>query len=511
MKPVRSTASVLRSVRRSSLVGGSALLIGMGLFTATAGAATASGASPDRAAPLANPAVCSTYCDGTPVTKAKGDRLADGTTIYGRSIELHIDDRQAMGWAIIANGDPTDEVWLNRSFDGGKTWEDTRLGDTTIPAGLRTASTTMFNLNDPANNATGVVRACGKAGNVADIACTAWTGTATPPRPTTPARGAVDALIKLYNPTTGLFNTTGWWNSANALTGVIDYAQATGDHRYDWIIANTYEKNLTAQAGNFTNDYIDDTGWWALAWIRAYDLTHDKRYLQTAQVDVDYMWSYHDSTCGGGLWWSTAKTYKNAVTNELFIKASAELHNRIHGDTTYLDRSVSNWKWFQASGMINSDHMINDGLDNTTCKNNNGTTWSYNQGVILGGLNDLYAATHDHGYLTQAKALADASTRSTVLNPKGVLTEPCEATDCGGDGPTFKGVYVRNLGELNKTLKSSSYQSYLQRQGGVAWLRDRNPYNQYGVHWAGPVASISAATQASAVDAQVAAYPARGK
>lgn len=41
-----------------------------------------------------------------------------------------------MGWASITNGGPTDEVWLDRSFDGGRTWSSgSKLGDTTVPSG----------------------------------------------------------------------------------------------------------------------------------------------------------------------------------------------------------------------------------------------------------------------------------------------------------------------------------------------------------------------------------------
>ena len=47
------------------------------------------------------------------------------------------------------------------------------------------------------------------------------------------------------------------------------------------------------------------------------------------------------------------------------------------------DKALS---WFLASGMINQKHLINDGLNYNTCKNNNQTTWTYNQGVVLLGL-----------------------------------------------------------------------------------------------------------------------------
>jgi len=458
------------------------------------------------AASLSGGAIAATVSaddEGHPVDEAKEDRLADGATIFGRSIELHISDRDAMGWATIGNGDPTDEVWLDRSFDGGETVTDSRLGYTTIPEGSRGTTTLMYAIDDRENGVKGVLRACGKAGNRPDIVCTEWTGVEKPRQKGSPAKRAVHALVDLYDPETGLWKTTNWWNAANALTAVIDYQLATGDDSYEWIIANTYEKNIDAQGGRFTNDYIDDTGWWALAWIRAYDLTGDPRYLETARFDADYMDDTWSDVCGGGVIWNIHNPYKNAVTNELFIKVTASLHNRIPGDTHYLERAIRAWEWFEASGMINSENLINDGLTDD-CVNNGDVTWSYNQGIILGALTELYRATGDREYLERARELADASTTSTYLHPNGVLTEPCEADGCGADGPTFKGVYVRNLAELNSALPGRPYQAYLRKQAHTSYVHDRNRFDQYGLHWAGPLEWISAATQQSAAEAQTA-------
>jgi len=185
--------------------------------------------------------------------------------------------------------------------------------------------------------------------------------------------------------------------------------------------------------------------------------------------------------------------------------ASAELHTRVAGDTAYLQESLETWRWFRDSGMVNSQHLVNDGLDAASCANNQGTTWSYNQGVILGGLVDLARATHDQDYLRQATVLADASTTAGDLHAGDVLVEPCEDTDCGADAPTFKGVYVRNLGELAEATSSTRYQVYLRRQAEAAHERDRTPQDGYGLHWAGPPGPVTGPTQQSAVDLMVAA------
>ncbi|GGM10608.1 glycoside hydrolase family 76 protein [Nakamurella endophytica] len=319
---------------------------------------------------------------------------------------------------------------------------------------------------------------------------------------------AVDALVGFYDQRSGVWPTTGWWNSANALTALIDYMIESGDRRYSWVVENTFTRKRNAALGNFVNEYTDDTGWWALAWIRAYDLTGDRRYLGTARRDVDIMWQRRDDSCGDGLWWTTNRSYKNAISNELFVQAAAQLATRVGGDgPIYLQRAQQVWTWFDGSGLINDDGLVNDGLDPATCRNNGQTTWTYNQGVVLGGLVALAEATGDDAYLTRARQLADASTTSTVLNVDRILTEPCEDTGCDINGPSFKGIYIRNLVQLDRALDDHPYRTYILVQAATALENDRTPDNQYGLHWAGPVEHIDGATQQSAVDLLVAARP----
>ncbi|HVV22588.1 MAG TPA: hypothetical protein VHF06_24345, partial [Pseudonocardiaceae bacterium] len=107
-------------------------------------------------------AICDKYCDARDPALAAGDRIAQTVTDGGRTIGLHLDDGDDMGWAVTDNGGQGDEVWLDRSFDNGRTWSSgSKLGDTTVPAGYGGWRTLMYNVDDWNNLGVGLVRACG--------------------------------------------------------------------------------------------------------------------------------------------------------------------------------------------------------------------------------------------------------------------------------------------------------------------------------------------------------------
>ena len=96
---------------------------------------------------------------------------------------------------------------------------------------------------------------------------------------------------------------------------------------------------------------------------------------------------------------------------------------------------------------------VNDGIT-LACQNNGATTWTYNQGVILGGLAALSEITGDRDYLTQGEAIAAAALRG--LAPGGILAEPCESgATCNEDQAQFKGIFVRYLHDFWRRSRTS--------------------------------------------------------
>ncbi|KAJ5097003.1 CAZyme family GH76 [Penicillium angulare] len=344
---------------------------------------------------------------------------------------------------------------------------------------------------------------------------------------------ALDALQVWYNTTSGLWDTVGWWNGANCMTTIADLAaldpsvMKTADFVFNNTFLNAPSSNpnpgpetrtntkrdgllpRTNYAGN-SSDWLDsaydDDGWWALAWIAAYDVTEENSYLNLAEGIFASLADTWGTRCGnGGIYWSTSSSYINAITNELFLSIAAHLANRVPSRKEfYVSWAQKEWNWFAAQGFIAANHTINDGLTDS-CENNAQTVWSYNQGVVLGGLVELNKAAPNSSYLESANKIAKAAIE-TLADTSGVIHESCEPDNCQPDATVFKGVFIRNLQMLQSVSPRDIYKKTINDCANSIWKNDRNSENELGVVWSGPVVStVDPSTQSSAMDALVAA------
>jgi len=244
---------------------------------------------------------------------------------------------------------------------------------------------------------------------------------------------------------------------------------------------------------------------WALAWLKIYDNTREDKYLQATKFIFQDMTTGWGAPCGG-MWWDKAHTYSGAIENELLLTVAAQLANRVSTAKEkeyYLNWALRQWDWFQQSGMINPYYTVNNGIDVATCRNDNGTIWSYNQGVILGGLVELYRASPNPAYSITAEKIARAAI-DHLSDSDGILHDPCEP-DCGDDGPQFKGIFMRNLQILQAARPNETFERFIQQNADSIWVKDRGNGDQLGLVWSGPFTGATASTQSSACDALVAA------
>ena len=324
-----------------------------------------------------------------------------------------------------------------------------------------------------------------------------------------------------YNTSTGRWESPDWqhcwWHCANILEGVVDYSLRTSSTAYYGVIANTFAKNKTGNIllgtqDNFINGYYDDEGWWALAWIKAYDLTGIGDYLNMAETIFTDMAKGWDQFCGGGIPWKKWdgpfwQEAKGTIQNELFLTVAARLYQRT-SNATYLQWAETTWSWFQSKNFISPQNLINSTL-NSSCANIPDTPWTYYQGVILGGLVEMYKILGNPSYLQTALNIADAVVNGNLLVKNGILTETCDpSSSCDGDQCQFKGIFMRNLSSLYETdTAKTTYRDFITRNADSIWLNNRNTSNQFGLKWAGPLDTPDAVKHSSALDAIIAAMP----
>ena len=281
------------------------------------------------------------------------------------------------------------------------------------------------------------------------------------------------------------------WQRFVIIDTLADYTRVSGDRTY----LPQVEEAVMNRAGLDGND---DDLWAVLASLRVYRLSQAPELLRFSRDKFNELTTqYWDGTCGGGLWWDHARTYKNAITNELLLYAATELYAAT-GDAAYAGWAQKAWAWFRDSGLINADHLVNDGLD-AQCRNNRQLTYTYNQGVILGGLSGLYRIDHDQSHLQAAASIARAAI--SRLSKNGVLTEAVPALN--EDGQSFKGVFVFHLARLWQVSSDAQLRqvvsSFLAQNAHELWLHREKATDRMDAYWDGLTPRYGAAAQAAAL------------
>lgn len=338
-----------------------------------------------------------------------------------------------------------------------------------------------------------------------------------------------------------------WWSCANAVEAMVDFMDLTGSRIYDQQLREIHEGNLLRGSrlpriaeslrkqgtwtteddaklqrrmkrldpkrihdSEFRNEYLDDSAWWGIAWLKFHERTKDPRYLRTARAIHEHM--ANNWRGEGGVSWAEEadKRDPNAITNSLFVVLSARLF-RVTKQESFLDWAEKTIAWERSAKLYDGTAIVDR-------PGHTGDYWTYNQGAYLGGLEALFRATGNAVYLDEAAAVATTIIKgSGIVREDGILYEKL-STD-GWDVGMFKGICARYLGILSRTFRRRQVHAEIAGRidrvlaaSAAAVLASKTENGLYPLEWHTPprAAIHNFNTQLSALIAVAAALPARG-
>jgi len=249
-----------------------------------------------------------------------------------------------------------------------------------------------------------------------------------------------------------------------------------------------YAGAVTPPLGPGGQTFYDDNAWVGLELVRLYRRDHQAAHVRRARQIFDAITASWDADpshgCPGGVPFSDSP--RNEQRNTVTGAPAAELGVRLYqltADHATLDWAQRMYAWvhdclLQAGGLY-SDHVAPDGTIDTT-------TWSYNQGTMVGAGVLLWQATHQGSYLHDAIDTAEAAI--IHFNPGALHREP----------PFFVSVYSRNLLSLEAVHHDPGYRQAIRAYSDWAWRHVRQPAS--GLYTFGPNGTVQLLDQAAMVN-----------
>lgn len=220
------------------------------------------------------------------------------------------------------------------------------------------------------------------------------------------------------------------------------YHQAAAD-------ADNAGDSRVVAASDMAGSGLRNQSWYGNLWTPAF--SHRARIFWDIASQ-----GWDNKLCGGGMTWNPRlEPYKNAITNELFIAASASMYLYFPGDANnspfinandprvsdplassanttdsrgpheakHLKFALDGHNWLAHSGMKNRQGLYVDGFHisgwknvsnpNTRCDQRNDMVYTYNQGVLLTGLIGLWKVTGDERFLWEGHILIQSVINAT--------------------------------------------------------------------------------------------------
>lgn len=166
-----------------------------------------------------------------------------------------------------------------------------------------------------------------------------------------------------------------------------------------------YEPSPTR--GNGNDKYYDDNQWMVIAFMEAYDLTHDPAYLDRADQTLSFSLSGWDDALGGGIWWHQfhKAESKNTCSNGPAAVAALRVARARDADRNIeWARKIVGWTnehLRDADGLFFDNQRVPDGkVDRVKL--------TYNAALMLRANLGLHRATGEAVFLQEAERISRA-------------------------------------------------------------------------------------------------------
>ncbi|KAJ3320193.1 hydrolase 76 protein [Boothiomyces sp. JEL0866] len=267
-----------------------------------------------------------------------------------------------------------------------------------------------------------------------------------------------------------------WYEGGVMWGAMMEYIKTSGNDTFSRTVVNALTLASEGTVGSFlTSDenegsvwlgrWNDDILWWAMGSLTGTEMYGNVKmpggvtFLNLTTTTFNQVYSFWDSSCSGGIMWARDKSsskygYKSTITNAQEMMFGARLYS-ITKDMKYLNISKQLLAWLKIR-LIQADYTIYDGINKNLNCGMVPKQHSYLNGMVISGLVHLARATGDQNYMSEAEAVYKKAI--SYFSRNGVIADECEP-NCETGHVSFKGVFIRGIGELytytaNSQLKS---------------------------------------------------------
>jgi hypothetical protein len=206
--------------------------------------------------------------------------------------------------------------------------------------------------------------------------------------------------------------------------------------------------------------FYDDNQWIAIAYLDAYNRTHNKKYLTSSIIIYRFMIGGLDTASGGGLYWKEGdKNTKNTCSNGPGILVALQLY-KLTKQRQYLNTALALYKWVNKY-LQSPEGVYYDSIKIPSLKIGM-ATYTYNTGTMLQSNVLLYQQTHVKKYLTEAQRIAKAGKAEFFKN--GRLP----------GNYWFNAVMLRGYVELYKIDKNNDWINFFKVDADNIWNTERD-------------------------------------